>query len=139
MRSLASKIALFSLTALALSGCVDKSDDYETIDDARKSHVFEKGWLPDLLPASTYDLKVITTVEVSAGRGKFSFDPQDYRAFSAKLSTHDGIMSKVDGDNKSIKRLLNEGYEARAYSSGATNWLFLCEQRKAVCEFFVWQ
>lgn len=101
--------------------------------------MFEKGWLPDLLPASTYDLEVITSVEISAGRGSFRFDPGDYRAFSAKLSAYDGSMSKVDDDNKSIRRLLDEGYEARAYSSAATNWLFLCDAGEAVCEFFVWQ
>ena len=139
MRSLYSKIALLFLIVQALSGCVDKSDSYDTIDDARNNHVFEKGWLPDLLPNSTYDLKLVTAVDVSAGRGKFSFDPKEYRDFSAKLSEYDGGMSKIDNDNKSIRMLLNEGYEARAYSSGATNWLFLCEQREAVCEFFVWQ
>lgn len=139
MRSPTYLIALFALISLALSGCLDRSDEYDTINDARKNHVFEKGWLPDLLPASTHDLKVATAVEISAGRGKFRFDPKDYRSFSAKLSEYNGVMSKVDDDNDSIRRLLDEGYEARSYSSGPTNWIFLCDQRKAICEFFVWQ
>lgn len=134
-----SRIALFAVLALILSGCLDRSDEYETVDDARKSHVFDKGWLPDLLPASAYDLKVVTNVEISAGRGKFRFDPKDYPEFLAKLARYEGSMSKIDDDNESIKKLLGEGYEARAYSMGATSWIFLCEQKKAVCEFFVWQ
>jgi hypothetical protein len=132
-------ILLFGLLSLALSGCLDRVDEYDTIDDAKKNHVFDKGWLPDILPPSTHDLKVVTTVEISAGRGNFSFDPQDYGAFYMRLSAYNGRKSKVDEDNRAIERLLAKGYEARAYSLGATNWLFLCRKAEAVCEFFVWQ
>jgi hypothetical protein len=132
------RIALTALISLALSGCLEKSDEYDTIEEARKNHLFEKGWLPDLLPASTYDLKVVTAVEIPAGHGKFRFDPKEYHDFAAKLEPHEGVMSKVESDNESIRELLDRGYEAHAYSSGTINWIFLCEQRKAVCEFFVW-
>lgn len=132
-------IAMSALCAVALSGCLDRSDDYDNIDDARAGHVFEKGWLPDMLPASTHNLRVSTTVEDSAGRGKFGFDPKDYAAFIANLSAYDGAMSKVEKDQRSIKRLLDKGYEAYTYASGATHWVFLCDQKEGRCDFFVWQ
>lgn len=139
MRCSVREIMLSALFAMALSGCLDRSDHYDDVSDARANHVFEKGWLPDMLPASAYDLRVITNVEVSAGHGRFRFDPKDYRTFFTNLSPYDGVMSKIDSDNKSIKMLLDGGYEAHTYSSGATNWIFLCDQKKTVCEFFVWQ
>ena len=139
MKVLARSIALSALCAVILSGCLDRSDDYDDIDDARRGHVFEKGWLPDLLPASARDLRVTTTVEDSAGRGEFSFDPIDYASFIATLSAYDGAMSKVEKDNRSIKKLLDKGYEAHTYASGATHWIFLCDQKESRCEFFVWQ
>lgn len=139
MKILTRSIVLSALCAVVLSGCLDRSDDYDDIDDAKAGHVFEKGWLPDLLPASTRDLRVTTTVEDSAGRGKFNFDPKDYAAFIANLSAYDGAMSKVEKDNRSIKKLLDKGYEAYTYASGATNWIFLCNQKEGHCDFFVWQ
>lgn len=138
MRWSARRIALPALFAVALSGCLDRSDHYDDINDARANHVFEKGWLPDMLPASTYDLKVITTVEDSTGRGRFRFDSKDYRAFSSNLSPYNSVMSKDDRDNKSIEQLLAKGYEAHTYSSSRGDWVFLCNPREAICEFFVW-
>jgi len=130
---------LFALTLGALCGCLDRSDEYDSINEARSERVFEKGWLPGFLPETTRDLKVVTTVDVSAGRGRFIFDPEEYPSFSARLSDYDGSMPKIDGDAKAARRLLYEGYEARVYSSGGTYWLFLCESGEGVCEFFVWQ
>lgn len=139
MRFAVYKVVLPVIFAASLSGCLDRSDHYSNVNEAREGRVFEKGWLPDILPESAYDLKVITTVESSAGRGRFRFDPNDYRAFSDNLLPYDGAMSKIDSDNRSIRRLLDNGYEARTFSSRSTSWVFLCDQKNSVCEFFVWQ
>lgn len=131
--------ALVLVLATTLIACLDQSDQYDSISDAKDSRVFEKGWLPDLLPTSTYDLKVITTVEVSAGRGEFRFSPNEYRAFSQRLSTYDGRVSKIERDAEAMGKLLSIGYEARTYSSRSTHWVFLCKATDGDCKFFVWQ
>ncbi|HLK97978.1 MAG TPA: hypothetical protein VK364_09440, partial [Hymenobacter sp.] len=138
LKYLAQKFALLALLWVSLSGCLDRSDHYKNLGEARAAQVFEKGWLPDILPASAYDLEVITTVDVAAGRGSFYFDPKDYPAFTAKLSAYNGAMSKIDHDNKAIKELLAKNYEAHTYSSRRGYWIFLCDPKEFFCKFFVW-
>lgn len=127
------------LLAAVLSGCSDVTSDYDDLNAARAARLFEKGWLPDILPASTYDLKVATTVDISAGRGRFRFDPKDYPAFTARLSAFDGSLPMVDSDNDSVRRLLERNYEAHGFAEHGSKWIFLCDQKDAICEFFVWQ
>lgn len=139
MGKLISKGAGFLLAATLLSGCMEKSDSYNSVGDARASRVFEKGWLPDFLPASTRKLKVSTSVEISAGRGSFSFSKEDYAPFLSRLAPYNGALSKVEADSASMKKMLGDGYEPRSYASGSTNWVFLCSKDEAICNFFVWQ
>jgi hypothetical protein len=132
-------IVIVALAAGTTTGCFDRSSDYDTISEARHDHVFEKGWLPDFLPNSTKGLSLVTSVENSTGHGEFRFDPLEYPAFSAKLRRHTGVVTGRDVDEQLVKELIAQGFEARKYSSGVTNWIFLCSQQKATCHFFVWQ
>lgn len=132
-------VALSALLAATLCGCTYRSEHYDSVEEARANNLFEKGWLPDVLPASAHDLNMFTAVETSSGYGRFRLDPKDYRAFSARLSAADGPMPDSDRDRKAARKLLDEGYEARRYASVSTRWLFLCNANGAVCEFFVWQ
>ncbi|TXH67912.1 MAG: hypothetical protein E6Q88_10275 [Lysobacteraceae bacterium] len=139
MRKPARQIALLTLFLTVLSGCLDKTDHYSSLNDARSDRLFERGWLPDMLPPSTYDLEITTSVEVSSGHGRFHFDQGDYPPFSTRLSKYNGVMPKLETYHAAIQQLLEEGYAPNSYASGPTNWIFLCDQKKAVCEFFVWQ
>ena len=132
------RITLAALMAAALSGCGDVTSYYDNLNEARADRLFERGWLPDILPASTHDLKVATTMDIGAGRGRFRFDPEDYPVFTAQLSAHDGTMSIVDSDNYSIRRLLERDYEAYSFAGSRVKWAFLCDQKEAICEFFIW-
>lgn len=132
------RIALAALMAAALSGCWDATSYYDDLNEARADRLFERGWLPDILPVSAHDLKVATSVDIGAARGRFRFDPKDYPAFTAQLSAYDGNMSIVDSDNDSVRRLLERDYKAYSFAGSRAKWAFLCDQKEAICEFFVW-
>lgn len=121
------------------SGCTAQGRTYTDIADATASGAFNKGWLPDVLPKSSRDIKLAADVESATGHGSFGFNKSEYARFVSSLSAYDGVLSKNAKDNESIKRRKAAGWEGWIFSSGFTRWVFFCEEARARCDFFVWQ
>src|SRR4029453_6759698 len=101
--------------ALLLFGCDVVTSRYTTLDDARRDRLFEHGWLPDILPPSTRDIRVSNNLDANTSEGEFSFDLRDYAAFAARLQTAgDGTFQ---------------------YSSGKYIWKFSCDSRRGFCRY----
>jgi hypothetical protein len=99
---------------LALSSCEKITKRYATLDDARRDRLFERGWLPDILPPSTHDIRVITDLDVNRSEGEFSFDPAHFAGFVAQMQP------------------LADSFQ---YSSGQWTWTFSCNSARGHCRF----
>ena len=104
-----------AVALLSLSSCDVVTSSYATLDDARKDRLFERGWLPDVLPASARDIRVSNDLDVNHSKGGFSFDPADFSAFAARLrATGDGTFE---------------------YSAGTNTWVFSCDSGRGHCRY----
>jgi len=74
---------------LSLSSCDNATSKYATLDDARKDRLFERGWLPDILPVSTLDIQVSSELGTNHADGEFSFEPAEFAAFTTRLHARD--------------------------------------------------
>ena len=73
--------------SLSLSGCSDVvTRTYATLDDARRDRLFERGWLPDILPPSAREIRVSSNVDVNTAKGEFSLDPEHFAVFTWALA-----------------------------------------------------
>jgi len=106
--------------------------------DARSRHLFDKGWLPGILPASSEKIRVVSDVEGPAGYGEFEFDAADYAAFIHQLDPKRSGVSPVARHNAEIEALLGQDYTAYGYAERGVKWIFLCRQSDATCKFFMW-
>jgi len=104
-----------AIAALSLFGCDVVTSRYATLNDARRDRLFERGWLPDILPPSTRDIRVSNNVDVNTSEGEFSFDPAEFPAFAAQL-----------------QRVGNETFR---FSSGQNRWKFSCDTRRGSCRY----
>lgn len=86
---------------------------YSTLNDARADLLFERGWLPDILPASAHDIRTTNDVDINTSEGEFWFKPADYQAFESRLRS--GIFSDDD-----------------------STWQFVCEEHRGYCEYTMW-
>src|ERR1044071_6613866 len=91
---------------LLLSGCDDVTSSYDTVADARYDCLFERGWLPDILPRSTHNIRVTSNVDVNSADGEFSFDPADFPSFAAEFDSL---------------------YPPFNYRAGGYTWTFFCD------------
>ncbi len=62
---------LAAAAILALSSCEKVTKRYATLDDARRDRLFERGWLPDILPPSARDIRVTSDLDVNSSEGEF--------------------------------------------------------------------
>jgi len=101
---------------LSLSSCSDVvAKRCATVDDARRDGVFERGWLPDILPPSARQIRVSSNLDVNTAEGEFSFDPEHFAAFTARLRP------RKDG-----------GFE---FSVDRNAWVFTCDSGHAHCHY----
>ena len=97
-----------------LGGCDDGTSNYDTLDDARSDEVFNRGWLPDVLPASAHEIRVTNNLDLNSSEGEFSFDPADFPAFASQFESF---------------------YQPFEYSSGGRTWTFFCDSVSGHCYY----
>jgi hypothetical protein len=111
---------------------------YATLQEARADHLFERGWLPDLLPPSTHDLRVITHVELNNATGEFRFEPAEFEAFSKALVPYAKLKSPFTGFADSVDAHLHRGHPALQYVAEGNTWVFLCKPADGACSYAMW-
>ncbi|MBT9241380.1 hypothetical protein AB6C71_02465 [Vibrio splendidus] len=92
---------LFSILAL-MSGCSDVvSDEYSTYAQAKEERLFDRGWLPDILPKSTLNIEVNNDLDANTSKGRFIINEPALSEFIAKLESTESTneFHFVDGEN----------------------------------------
>ncbi|WP_261886244.1 hypothetical protein [Vibrio pomeroyi] len=71
---------------LLLSGCSDVvSDEYATYELAQQDRLFDRGWLPDILPSSTSQIEVNNDLDINTSEGSFVINEPQLSEFIANL------------------------------------------------------
>jgi hypothetical protein len=131
------KAATVLVLCLTVAGCSDQfTDRYSTLQEARRDQVFERGWLPDVLPASSHSLRVSGDVDINTAQGEFSFRGADFEGFTARLQPAPTEVASDIAERSSDLR--SEGYVARAYVDEQYTWMFLCSRERERCEYYGW-
>lgn len=81
------KIKLLLPILLLLSGCSDVvSNEYATYELAQQDRLFDRGWLPDIVPNSTEQIEVNNDLDTNTSEGSFHIDEPQLSEFIAKLT-----------------------------------------------------
>jgi len=63
---------------------------YETMKEVRKHQAIERGWVPDILPKSAYDIAETHDLDTNKVYGRFYYKEEDEAAFMQQLQpVHD--------------------------------------------------
>jgi len=66
---------------------------YETRRDAEVDGLFDRGWLPSIIPGSSSKITTRNDLDLNVSEGGFSFDPGDAGEFIRHLSASEGSSS----------------------------------------------
>ena len=80
-------LVMVALAIGILSGCSEyESNTFESYVDAKESGIIGRGWIPEFIPKSAYDIKEQHKVDVAVIDVEFKFNPGDVVAFESACS-----------------------------------------------------
>jgi len=127
------------VVALVLAACDEVSSSYDTLDAAREGGVFERGWLPDLLPKSAHSIHVSNDVNLNTSQGEFEFSPVDFEVLESSLRGSVPDTAPFSDWQSFVSKRREEGNVALAYSKHGTVWVFVCNVPAGRCLYRAWQ
>lgn len=124
--------------SLALIGCDTVTSRYGTLEEARADRLFERGWLPDVLPASTTAIRTKNQLDLNWSEGEFSFEPSEAKVLFNRLSQGAPTASRLDDWEETVNSYTRRGYSAWSYRDEDSTWAFFCQGPKGYCEYIMW-
>ena len=127
------------LAALFLAAACDPVHDYyETLDEARADALFERGWLPDILPPSAREILVKNNPDLNTSEGQFLFDPSEFESFLDRLSPlSEPTETRLGGVRAIVESHIGDGYPAYWHRESDREWVFLCIRERGVCLYYM--
>jgi hypothetical protein len=122
------------LGILSLSACESSRFSYSTVAEAREAQMFEKGWLPDVLPESAHSIRITTWVDVGRCRGRFDLPESDLAAFLESL-TSERVRFRYDAWQEELKEIEDAGRDVLFYRSDRAVFAFDCDVQTRSCGF----
>jgi hypothetical protein len=112
---------------------------YATLNDARTEELFGRGWLPDILPASSHSIRTENNLDLNTSVGEFSFSPPDYAAFATRLRPYDSSLGSVSsGLKKEVQKMQRQRFHPGLFVEDNSTWLFFCQTERGYCEYTMW-
>ncbi|ELH4811001.1 hypothetical protein Q9X96_004667 [Vibrio vulnificus] len=115
--------ARFLLLLLVLAGCSDiVQSHYDNYQQAQADQLFERGWLPDVLPVSTTQIEVTNDLDNNTSQGSFLIAEKEMGQFLSQLQPLETANQyRFESDNSVWIFTLNEAgkvsYQLSEYGS----------------------
>jgi len=136
------KMPVLLVSCLLAGGCDHLSDtvtrNYPTLADARSDHLFGRGWLPDILPPSTTDIRTSNDLDSNTSVGEFSFKNGESSTFYSNLQPGLPTSSRIGSWSEIVDDYTNTGHTQWQYRDSDTTWVFFCEQEANRCVYYAW-
>lgn len=117
------------MLCLVTSSCSDiVTKNYATRSAAEADLLFDKGWLPSIIPQSSTRILVRSDLDRNQSEGNFYFEPSDLQDFTKKLANYE--ISNGNASVLGMQEKLREGYVPYTYISGGSRWIFLVNPKQ---------
>ena len=111
---------------------------YKTMSEAREGHLLARGWLPDILPASSRDIRTVNNLDLNLSDGEFSFKPQDAAGFVSRMQPYKATPAQPESIEPLVAKMRGKGFKSYSFIDGDMFWLFLCKAESGYCEYTMW-
>lgn len=111
---------------------------YPDIAEARADRLFARGWLPDILPASTTDIRTSNDLDLNVSTGRFRMTPADLAGFAAFASEGAPAQSRLVDWDAVVAAYVADGFLPRTFRQGIATWVFFCRVDSGECQYVSW-
>ena len=128
-----------AIVVVLLASCGDTvSSNYDSLAAARADDIFTRGWLPDILPASTRNIRTDNNLDVNISTGSFEFSAKDSNLLYRSLAAGAPEASKFANWKSTKNDYAARGFTSWSYQSDGSTWVFFCRASEARCDYFMW-
>jgi hypothetical protein len=124
--------------ALLLAGCDVVREQHDTLADARKERLFERGWLPDVLPASATDIRSANDLDRNTSIASFDYVVGDDAPMLATMQPGAPAAAPFDDWGYVLATRRADGMEAWIWLGCGSTWVFFCDRAAGRCETWQW-
>jgi hypothetical protein len=126
------RIGFLLIATLFVCGCSDTvTRRYRTRAEAEADILFQRGWLPSIIPQSSFNITTRNDLDISVSEGEFSFSPDHAKVFTDCLRRMDP--SEISGTDRA--RYMERDYWPYAYQDKDSSWTFFIDTEKGHCEY----
>lgn len=136
MRSIGFLLAVGGGLAACASDTV--TNHYATLAAARADHLFERGWLPDLLPPSTVRIRTSNDLDLATSSGEFHFAATQAPLLFGRLTAGASAAAPFQAWPATVQRYADRGFTAWSYEQDNNRWVFFCHAREGRCDYVAW-
>ncbi len=84
-------LILISTLAMIVGCSEDITTEYSTYAEAKNDNLFERGWLPDILPKSTVNIEVTNRLDQNTSVGEFFIEKSAIELFLDKVEQTENV------------------------------------------------
>lgn len=128
-------LALLSAGAVLLHRMDAVTKHYSSRADAETDKLFERGWLPPIIPLSASNIAVTNNPDTNTSAGSFTFDPREAARFTAALTRVEERMTVPRNHDGNIE----PGVTTHTHGNGGSQWTFYISAEKGRCNFVLEQ
>jgi len=124
---------------LFIAGCSDTvTNHYTTRSKAEADRLFERGWLPDLIPMSVSEITTSNNLDTNTSEGKFQYNPNETKEFLRHLRPYSGQKLPLSRWQTDITEQKKKGYDALEYVANKSIWIFLVNAQTGHVRYMMW-
>jgi hypothetical protein len=133
------QIGIIAFVLLLLARCSDTvTKHYSTRTEAEADRLFDRGWLPRIIPTSSKQIRTSNDLDINTSRGEFHYDVNESGVFMANLREYSARKAPFRRWTDSIREQKKEGYTAFEYSDKQSVWVFFVNPKKGHVRYAMW-
>jgi hypothetical protein len=134
----AAAVVLLYVGGRFLSGSDVVTSRYESLSDARADRLFERGWLPDILPLTSRSIRTSNNLDLNTSEGEFSFAKSEYAGFAGRLRQYEPMRTPFSNFEAAVAEKRADGFQLGVFEDSESIWVFSCKPEDGYCEYTMW-
>jgi hypothetical protein len=127
------------LMVLFVAGCSDVvTSHYSTYSEAASDHLFGRGWLPEFIPPSSFNIITSNNLDLNQSEGEFSFSLAETGSFVSQLVPYSGRSSPFSDFEKLVIKRKTQGYTLYEFTNRESIWVFFLNKEKGHTYYRMW-
>ncbi len=119
-------VYILLLSVFLFDGCSEiVTKYYPTRAKAEEDNLFEKGWLPSIIPKSATDITTSIDLDINTSKGDFRYAAIETNAFLSHLKPYSVSNPDLKQGQSYFAKQRKDGYDAFEFIANKTVWIFL--------------